>query len=128
MVINNSPKKKEKINYIKTNKNNKIMIPNQMNRNDFIENKENINTENINIKKPKNKILYMDNETQGKKKNLSNIKNDSNNKVINEIIPDKNKSYLKEMNNINLNLNYLLENKNLMNIQLLSDVHQNKKK
>ena len=127
MVINNSPKKKEKINYIKTNKNNKIMIPNQMNRNDFIENKENINTDNINIKKPKNKILYMDNEMQGKKKNLSTIKNDSNNKVMNEIIPDKNKSCLKEMNNINLNLNYLLENKNFMNIQLLSDVHQNKK-
>ena len=119
-IINYSPKKKEKI-----NKNNKIMIRNQMHRNEFIENKENINTENI--KKPKNKVLYMDNEIHGKKMNLSTIKNDSNNKVMNEIIPDKNKSYLKEMNNINLNQNYLLENKNFMNIQLLSNVYQSKK-
>ena len=119
-MVHNSPKKKEKI-----NKNNKILVPNQIYRNDFIENKENINTENI--KRPKNQVLFMDNDMQNNKMNRSTIKNESNNKIINEIIPDKNKSYLKEMDNINLNMNYLLENKNFVNIQLLSNVHRNTK-
>ena len=119
-IAHNSPKKKEKV-----NKNNKVLVPNQINRNNFIENKENINTENI--KKPRNQVLYMDNEMQNNKINRSTIKNESNNKKNDEIIPDKNKSYLKEMNNINLNLNYLLENKNFVNIQLLSNIHKAKK-
>jgi hypothetical protein len=115
--VHNSPKKKEKIN--------KILSHNQINRNDFIENKENINTENI--KRPKNQVLYMDNEMQNNKINRSTIKNESTIKINNEIIPDKNNSYLKEVNNINLNLNYLLENKNFVNIQLLSNIHKTKK-
>ena len=120
IIAQNSPKKKEKI-----NKSNRMLVPNQINRNNFIENKENINTENI--KKPRNQVLYMDNEMQNNKINRSTIKNESNNKKNDEIIPDKNKSYLKEMNNINLNLDYLLENKNFVNIQLLSNIHKAKK-
>ena len=115
--VQNSPKKKEKIN--------KILSHNQINRNDFIENKENINTENM--KRPRNQVLYMDNEMQNNKINRSTIKNESNININNEIIPDKNNSYLKEVNNINLNLNYLLENKNFVNIQLLSNIHKTKK-
>ena len=120
---NLEPLKKEK-DFSKENKNglNKIANknPNQLRPMDSIEDKENINTENI--IKTTDIILSLDNETFTDKNNISNIKKGSNTKKREEFIYDNNKQdKLNEIKKINLNLNYLYENKNYLNIQLLSD-------
>ena len=120
---NLEPLKKEK-DFSKENKNglNKIASknPNQLRPMDSIEDKENINTENI--IKTSDIILSLDNETFTDKNNISNIKKGSNTKKREEFIYDNNKQdKLNEIKKINLNLNYLYENKNYLNIQLLSD-------
>ena len=120
---NLEPLKKEK-DFSKENKNglNKIASenPNQLRPMDSIEDKENINTENI--IKTSDIILSLDNETFTDKNNISNIKKSSNTKKREEFIYDNNKqNKLNEIKKINLNLNYLYENKNYLNIQLLSD-------
>ena len=120
---NLEPLKKEK-DFSKENKNglNKIASknPNQLRPMDSIEDKENINTENI--IKTTDIILSLDNETFTDKNNISNIKKGSNTKKREEFIYDNNKQdKLNEIKKINLNLNYLYENKNYLNIQLLSD-------
>ena len=120
---NLEPLKKEK-DFSKENKNglNKIASknPNQLRPMDSIEDKENINTENI--IKTSDIILSLDNETFTDKNNISNIKKGSNTKKREEFIYDNNKqNKLNEIKKINLNLNYLYENKNYLNIQLLSD-------
>ena len=120
---NLEPLKKEK-DFSKENKNglNKIANknPNQLRPMDSIEDKENINTENI--IKTSDIILSLDNETFTDKNNISNIKKSSNTKKREEFIYDNNKqNKLNEIKKINLNLNYLYENKNYLNIQLLSD-------
>ena len=120
---NLEPLKKEK-DFSKENKNglNKIANknPNQLRPMDSIEDKENINTENI--IKTSDIILSLDNETFTDKNNISNIKKGSNTKKREEFIYDNNKQdKLNEIKKINLNLNYLYENKNYLNIQLLSD-------
>ena len=120
---NLEPLKKEK-DFSKENKNglNKIASknPNQLRPMDSIEDKENINTENI--IKTSDIILSLDNETFTEKNNISNIKKGSNTKKREEFIYDNNKqNKLNEIKKINLNLNYLYENKNYLNIQLLSD-------
>ena len=120
---NLEPLKKEK-DFSKENKNglNKIASknPNQLRPADSIEDKENINTENI--IKTTDIILSLDNETFTDKNNISNIKKSSNTKKREEFIYDNNKqNKLNEIKKINLNLNYLYENKNYLNIQLLSD-------
>ena len=120
---NLEPLKKEK-DFSKENKNglNKIASknPNQLRPMDSIEDKENNNTENI--IKTSDIILSLDNETFTDKNNISNIKKSSNTKKREEFIYDNNKqNKLNEIKKINLNLNYLYENKNYLNIQLLSD-------
>ena len=120
---NLEPLKKEK-DFSKENKNglNKIASknPNQLRPMESIEDKENINTENI--IKTTDIILSLDNETFTDKNNISNIKKGSNTKKREEFIYDNNKQdKLNEIKKINLNLNYLYENKNYLNIQLLSD-------
>ena len=122
LIKSNSDKKKEKIN---KNNINKLMISNELNKNDFIENKENINTENI--KTPKNQVLSLNSQSIDNRNRINIINDNSNNKIMKEIIQEKNKSHLKEMDKINLNLNYLSENKNFINIQLLSDVNRSNK-
>ena len=119
LIKNNSPNKKEKIN---KNSINKLMISKELNKNDFIENKENINTENI--KSPRNQVLSLNSQSIDNRIRINIINDNSNNKIMKEIIQEKNKSHLKEMDKINLNLNYLSENKNFINIQLLSDVNR----
>ena len=116
---NLEPLKKEK-DFSKENKNglNKIASknPNQLRPMDSIEDKENINTENI--IKTSDIILSLDNETFTDKNNISNIKKGSNTKKMEEFIYDNNKQdKLNEIKKINLNLNYLYENKNYLNIQ-----------
>ena len=120
---NLEPLKKEK-DFSKENKNglNKIASknPNQLRPMDSIEDKENINTENI--IKTSDIILSLDNETFTDKNNISKIKKGSNTKKREEFIYDNNKQdKLNEIKKINLNLNYLYENKKYLNIQLLSD-------
>ena len=120
---NLEPLKKEK-DFSKENKNglNKIASKNQnqLRPMESIEDKENINTENI--IKTSDIILSLDNETFTDKNNISNIKKGSNTKKREEFIYDNNKqNKLNEIKKINLNLNYLYENKNYLNIQLLSD-------
>lgn len=127
---NLEPLKKEK-DFSKENKNglNKIASknPNQLRPMDSIEDKENINTENI--IKTSDIILSLDNETFTDKNNISNIKKSSNTKKREEFIYDNNKQdKLNEIKKINLNLNYLYENKNYLNIQLLSDRTNDTKK
>lgn len=127
---NLEPLKKEK-DFSKENKNglNKIASknPNQLRPMDSIEDKENINTENI--IKTTDIILSLDNETFTDKNNISNIKKSSNTKKMEEFIYDNNKQdKLNEIKKINLNLNYLYENKNYLNIQLLSDRTNDTKK
>ena len=101
------------------------MISNELNKNDFIENKENINTENI--KTPKNQVLSLNSQSIDNRNRINIINDNSSNKIMKEIIQEKNKSHLKEMDKINSNLNYLSENKNFINIQLLSDVNRSNK-
>ena len=71
------------------------------------ENKENINTENINI--DKDIILSLDDEEIDSKNNQKKL----------------NQNLLNKLKKINFNLNYLYENKNFVNIQLL---HENPKR
>ena len=127
---NLEPLKKEK-DFSKENKNglNKIASKNQnqLRPMESIEDKENINTENI--IKTTDIILSLDNETFTDKNNISNIKKGSNTKKREEFIYDNNKQdKLNEIKKINLNLNYLYENKNYLNIQLLSDRTNDTKK
>ena len=127
---NLEPLKKEK-DFSKENKNglNKIASKNQnqLRPMESIEDKENINTENI--IKTSDIIFSLDNETFTDKNNISNIKKSSNTKKREEFIYDNNKqNKLNEIKKINLNLNYLYENKNYLNIQLLSDRTNDTKK
>lgn len=84
-----------------------------------IENKENINTENL--KNTKDIFLSLDNEILNDNIN-NNIKKESKNPKHIELNYGKNKdkNNLNDENKINLNLNYLYENKNYVNIQLLN--------
>ena len=107
------------------NKNNKISNKNQnqIKHRDIIEDKENINTENI--IKTSDIVLSLDNETFTDKNNISIIKKESNNNKKEELIFDNGKQdKLNEIKKINLNLNYLYENKNYVNIQL-SNIQRN---
>jgi hypothetical protein len=107
------------------NKNNKISNKNQnqIKHRDIIEDKENINTENI--IKTSDIVLSLDNETFTDKNNISIIKKESNNNKKEELIFDNSKQdKLNEIKKINLNLNYLYENKNYVNIQL-SNIQRN---
>ena len=116
--------KNEKI--INKNKNNKITNKCQIKHLDISENKENINTENA--IKTSEIILSLDNQTFTDKNNISNVKNDSNNKEKKDLIIKQSKSNkLNEVKKINFNLNCLYENKNYVNIQLLSDPRNNNK-
>ena len=83
-----------------------------------IENKENINIENIN--KKEDTIFSLDNELLDNKKNTSNINesNKSDKQKLLRLFSEENKNNL---NKINFNLNYLYENKNYVNIQLLNN-------
>ena len=104
------------------NKNNKISNKNQnqIKHRDIIEDKENINTENI--IKTSDIVLSLDNETFTDKNNISIIKKESNNNKKEELIFDNSKQdKLNEIKKINLNLNYLYENKNYVNIQLSNE-------
>mgnify|MGYP007070189059 CR=1 FL=1 len=114
--INRQIINKENLNQILNN--NQISNNNQLKIRDLIENKENINTENI--KKDKDTILSIDDLNVDNKSNITNINKSSNKKLI-EMISDKNQNKLKEMNKINFNLNYLYESQNFVNIQLLND-------
>ena len=108
-----------------TNKNNEISNKNQnqIKPRDIIEDKENINTENI--IKTSDIVLSLDNETFTDKNNISIIKKESNNNKKEELIFDNSKQdKLNEIKKINLNLNYLYENKNYVNIQL-SNIQRN---
>ena len=102
------------------NNNNLNQIPknSQIKIIDNIENKENINTENL--KNNKDKLLSSNNENINN--SINNIK-DKNNQKMKQLIYDKicDENNLNEDNKINLNLNYLYENKNYVNIQLLND-------
>ena len=102
------------------NNNNLNQIPknSQIKIKDNIENKENINTENL--KNNKDKLLSSNNENINN--SINNIK-DKNNQKMKQLIYDKicDENNLNEDNKINLNLNYLYENKNYVNIQLLND-------
>ena len=118
--INKQIINKENLNHILSN--NQISNNNQLKIRDLIENKENINTENI--EKDKDTILTIDDLTVDNKSNIRNINKTSNKKMI-DMISDKNQNKLKEMNKINFNLNYLYESQNFVNIQLLND--ENKK-
>jgi hypothetical protein len=101
------------------NKNNKISNKNQnqIKHRDIIEDKENINTENI--IKTSDIVISLENETFTDKNNISIVKKESNNIKKEELIFDNGKQdNLNEIKKINLNLNYLYENKNYVNIQL----------
>ena len=92
---------------INKNNFNQKLIENNFNEKVNLENKENINTENINI--DKDIILSLDDEEIDSKNNQKNL----------------NQNLLNKLKKINFNLNYLYENKNFVNIQLL---HENPKK
>lgn len=92
---------------INKNNFNQKLIENNFNEKVNLENKENINTENINI--DKDIILSLDDEEIDSKNNQKKL----------------NQNLLNKLKKINFNLNYLYENKNFVNIQLL---HENPKK
>ena len=92
---------------INKNNFNQKLIENNFSEKVNLENKENINTENINI--DKDIILSLDDEE---------IDSNNNQKKLNQ-------NLLNKLKKINFNLNYLYENKNFVNIQLL---HENPKK
>ena len=92
---------------INKNNFNQKLIENNFNEKVNLENKENINTENINI--DKDIILSLDDEEIDSKNNQKNL----------------NQNLLNKLKKINFNLNYLYENKNFVNIQLL---HENPKR
>ena len=92
---------------INKNNFNQKLIENNFSEKVNQENKENINTENINI--DKDIILSLDDEEIDSKNNQKNL----------------NQNLLNKLKKINFNLNYLYENKNFVNIQLL---HENPKK
>ena len=92
---------------INKNNFNQKLIENNFNEKVNLENKENINTENINI--DKDIILSLDDEE---------IDSNNNQKKLNQ-------NLLNKLKKINFNLNYLYENKNFVNIQLL---HENPKR
>ena len=92
---------------INKNNFNQKLIENNFSEKVNLENKENINTENINI--DKDIILSLDDEEIDSKNNQKKL----------------NQSLLNKLNKINFNLNYLYENKNFVNIQLL---HENPKR
>ena len=70
----------------------------------------------------------MDNETFTDKNNISNVKNDSNNKEKKDLIIKQSKTNkLNEIKKINFNWNCLYENKNYVNIQLLCEPRNNNK-
>ena len=92
---------------INKNNFNQKLIENNFSEKVNLENKENINTENINI--DKDIILSLDDEEIDSKNNQKNL----------------NQNLLNKLKKINFNLNYLYENKNFVNIQLL---HENPKK
>ena len=92
---------------INKNNFNQKLIENNLSEKVNLENKENINTENINI--DKDIILSLDDEEIDSKNNQKNL----------------NQNLLNKLKKINFNLNYLYENKNFVNIQLL---HENPKK
>lgn len=91
------------------------------------DNKENINTENLKLSR--DLILSLDNGILDNNKNI--IKKELNKPKLMNLIYDQNKKDIKSMNElnegnkINLNLNYLYENKNFVNIQLLSESRNN---
>ena len=92
---------------INKNNFNQKLIENNFSEKVNLENKENINTENINI--DKDIILSLDDEEIDSKNNQKNL----------------NQNLLNKLKKINFNLNYLYENKNFVNIQLL---HENPKR
>jgi len=92
---------------INKNNFNQKLIENNLSEKVNLENKENINTENINI--DKDIILSLDDEEIDSKNNQKKL----------------NQNLLNKLKKINFNLNYLYENKNFVNIQLL---HENPKK
>ena len=92
---------------INKNNFNQKLIENNFNEKVNLENKENINTENINI--DKDIILSLDDEEIDSKNNQKKL----------------NQNLLNKLKKINFNLNYLYENKNFVNIQLL---HENPKR
>ena len=92
---------------INKNNFNQKLIENNLSEKVNLENKENINTENINI--DKDIILSLDDEEIDSKNNQKNL----------------NQNLLNKLKKINFNLNYLYENKNFVNIQLL---HENPKR
>ena len=92
---------------INKNNFNQKLIENNFNEKVNLENKENINTENINL--DKDIILSLDDEEIDSKNNQKKL----------------NQNLLNKLKKINFNLNYLYENKNFVNIQLL---HENPKK
>ena len=92
---------------INKNNFNQKLIENNFSEKVNLENKENINTENINI--DKDIILSLDDEEIDSKNNQKKL----------------NQNLLNKLKKINFNLNYLYENKNFVNIQLL---HENPKK
>ena len=92
---------------INKNNFNQKLIENNFSEKVNLENKENINTENINI--DKDIILSLDDEEIDSKNNQQNL----------------NHNLLNKLKKINFNLNYLYENKNFVNIQLL---HENPKR
>ena len=92
---------------INKNNFNQKLIENNFSEKVNQENKENINTENINI--DKDIILSLDDEEIDSKNNQKKL----------------NQNLLNKLKKINFNLNYLYENKNFVNIQLL---HENPKK
>ena len=92
---------------INKNNFNQKLIENNFSEKVNLENKENINTENINI--DKDIILSLDDEEIDSKNNQKKL----------------NQNLLNKLKKINFNLNYLYENKNFVNIQLL---HENPKR
>ena len=92
---------------INKNNFNQKLIENNFNEKVNLENKENINTENINL--DKDIILSLDDEEIDSKNNQKKL----------------NQNLLNKLKKINFNLNYLYENKNFVNIQLL---HENPKR
>ena len=92
---------------INKNNFNQKLIENNFSEKVNQENKENINTENINI--DKDIILSLDDEEIDSKNNQKKL----------------NQNLLNKLKKINFNLNYLYENKNFVNIQLL---HENPKR
>ena len=92
---------------INKNNFNQKLIENNFSEKMNLENKENINTENINI--DKDIILSLDDEEIDSKNNQKKL----------------NQNLLNKLKKINFNLNYLYENKNFVNIQLL---HENPKR